>query len=59
MPDDTIEGAQLLLAIGPTAEHLFAQGALRAAAMPLMRHMIDVICHDRPVNFPWDAFFAE
>jgi len=58
MPDDTIEGAQLAQAIGPTIETMFAQGALDAEALPLMKTMIDIVCHDAPVEFPWDAFFA-
>ncbi|MBE2240378.1 MAG: glycerol-3-phosphate dehydrogenase [Caldilineaceae bacterium] len=58
MPDDTIEGAQLAQAIGPTVEALMAQGKLDPAALPLMARMIDIVTHDAPVEFPWDAFFA-
>jgi glycerol-3-phosphate dehydrogenase (NAD(P)+) len=58
MPDDTIEGAQLAQAIGPTVETLIAQGTLDGAATPLMTTMINIVCHDAPVDFPWDAFFA-
>ncbi len=59
MPDDTIEGAQLAQAIGPTVENLVAAGKLDAAALPLALTMIDIVCHDAPVVFPWDAFFAD
>ena len=58
MPDDTIEGAQLAAAIGPTVEKMVAQGTLDAVKLPLMLHMIDIVCHDGAVNIPWDAFFA-
>jgi glycerol-3-phosphate dehydrogenase (NAD(P)+) len=58
MADITIEGAQLAQAIGPTVEQLVATGQLAGAAIPLMRHMLDIVCHDAPVNFPWDDFFA-
>lgn len=58
MPDDTIEGAQLAQAIGPTVEGLVAAGRLDAAAIPLALTMIDIVCHDAAVVFPWDAFFA-
>ena len=58
MPDDTIEGAQLAQAIGPTVEAMVARGELDGSALPLLRHMIDIVCHDAPVNIPWDAFFA-
>lgn len=58
MPDDTVEGAQLAQAIGPTVEALVAHGKLDADSLPLMTTMIDIVCHDAPVEFPWDAFFA-
>jgi glycerol-3-phosphate dehydrogenase (NAD(P)+) len=59
MPDDTIEGAELARAIGPTIETLVAQGGLDGRAIPLLRTMIDIVCHDAPAEVPWDAFFAE
>ncbi len=58
MADVTIEGAQLAQAIGPTIETLMAQGKLDPVALPLMKTMIDIVTHDAPVEFPWDAFFA-
>jgi len=58
MPDDTIEGAELALAIGPTIEALVSHGDLDSAALPLMRTMIAIVCHDAPVQIPWDEFFA-
>ena len=58
MPDDTIEGAQLATAIGPTVEQMVAQGKLDPAAIPLLLTMIDIVCHDGAVEIPWDDFFA-
>lgn len=58
MPDDTIEGAQLAQAIGPTLEALVARGELDAAALPLALTMVNIVCHDAPVEFPWDEFFG-
>jgi len=58
MPDDTVEGAELALAIGPTIEALVAQGRLDGAALPLLRAVIDMVCHEKPPHIPWDAFFA-
>jgi glycerol-3-phosphate dehydrogenase (NAD(P)+) len=58
MPEDTIEGAQLAQAIGPTVERLVAGGELDGQALPLLRLMIDIVCHDAPVQIPWDDFFA-
>jgi glycerol-3-phosphate dehydrogenase (NAD(P)+) len=58
MPEDTVEGAELALAIGPTIEALIDRGELDSAATPLLRTVIDMICHETPPNIPWDAFFA-
>lgn len=58
MPNDTIEGASLALAIGSTVETMIQQGNLDAKALPLLCTMIDIVCHDAPVNIPWDDFFA-
>ena len=58
MPDDTIEGAQLLQAIGPTVERFVAARGFDGAAIPLLRAMIDIVCHDAPSAIPWDDFFA-
>ncbi len=58
MPDDTIEGAQLLQAIGPTVDRFVADGRFDGAAIPLLRTLIDIVCHDAPPEIPWDDFFA-
>lgn len=58
MPDDTIEGAQLSQAIGPTVETMVAEGKLDGDAIPLLRTMINIVCHDAPADIPWDNFFA-
>jgi glycerol-3-phosphate dehydrogenase (NAD(P)+) len=58
MADVTIEGAQLAEAIGPTVKNLIAQGELDGRALPLLQTMIEIVCHDAPVEIPWDTFFA-
>jgi glycerol-3-phosphate dehydrogenase (NAD(P)+) len=58
MPDDTIEGAELARAIGPTVEAMLEQGRLDRARLPLLCTMIDIVCHDGPPTIPWDSFFA-
>ena len=58
MADVTVEGAQLAQAIGPTVEQMVKEGKIDAASVPLMLTMINIVCHDAPVEFPWDAFFA-
>jgi glycerol-3-phosphate dehydrogenase (NAD(P)+) len=59
MPDDTIEGAQLAEAVGPTVEKMIARGELDGRRLPLFQTMIDIVCHDAPVQIPWDRFFVE
>jgi glycerol-3-phosphate dehydrogenase (NAD(P)+) len=58
LPEDTIEGADLAYAIGPTIINLVKQGKLSGAAIPLLLRMIDIVCRDAPVQFPWDEFFV-
>jgi glycerol-3-phosphate dehydrogenase (NAD(P)+) len=58
MPNDTIEGAELALAIGPTIEALCADGTLDRGKLPLLQTMIQIVCHDAPPAIPWDDFFA-
>lgn len=58
MADITIEGGQLAQAIGPTVKSLIAKGELDGRALPLLQTMIEIVCHDAPVEIPWDAFFA-
>jgi glycerol-3-phosphate dehydrogenase (NAD(P)+) len=59
MPEDTIEGAQLAEAVGPTVENMIANGELDENRLPLFQTMIDIVCHDALVQIPWDKFFAE
>jgi len=59
MPEETIEGADLAFAIGPTVMELVEQGELAKNALPLMLGMIDIICNDAPVRFFWNDFFAQ
>jgi glycerol-3-phosphate dehydrogenase (NAD(P)+) len=58
MPTETIEGAELALAIGPTIEHMVYRGELDGARLPLLRMMIQVVCNDETARVPWDSFFA-
>jgi glycerol-3-phosphate dehydrogenase (NAD(P)+) len=58
MPSETVEGAELALAIGPTIENMIAAGELAGARLPLLRAMIQIVCNDMPVQIPWDDFFA-
>lgn len=53
MPNDTVEGAELALAVGPTLSHWCQIGRLDPHALPLARALLDAICHDRPLALPW------
>jgi glycerol-3-phosphate dehydrogenase (NAD(P)+) len=53
MPDDTVEGAELALAVGPTLAAWWTGGRLDPEAAPLSRVLIDAICYDHPFAPPW------
>jgi glycerol-3-phosphate dehydrogenase (NAD(P)+) len=57
MPEDTVEGAELALAIGPTIEALMSRGQLDGSSLPLLQTVIDMICHEKQPHIPWDEFF--
>jgi glycerol-3-phosphate dehydrogenase (NAD(P)+) len=58
MAAETVEGAELALAIGPTVETMIAQGKLDGRRLPLLRAMIQIVCNDATARIPWDDFFA-
>jgi glycerol-3-phosphate dehydrogenase (NAD(P)+) len=58
MPTETIEGAELALAIGPTIEEMVQSGKLDGRRLPLLRIMIQIVCNDALARIPWDDFFA-
>jgi len=58
MPDDTIEGAELTQAIGPTVEAMVSSGDLDPKRIPLLRTMIAIVTQDAPADVHWDDFFA-
>jgi len=58
MPEDTVEGAELAAAIGPTLAAMVESGKLDGAAIPLLRTMVNIVLHDAPAEIPWDDFFA-
>ncbi len=58
MAADTVEGAELAQALGPTLEAMWASGRLPAGAMPLSRAIVAAICRDEPLAPDWPAFHA-
>jgi glycerol-3-phosphate dehydrogenase (NAD(P)+) len=55
MAADTVEGADLALAIGPTLDALMATGSLPRKDMPLTRAIIDAICRNQPLDALWPS----
>jgi glycerol-3-phosphate dehydrogenase (NAD(P)+) len=58
MQEETIEGADLALTIGPAIEALLQQKQLDPKALPLTMAIIQAICHDAPLQIPWEEFYA-
>ena len=58
MPNITIEGAELILAIGPAIETMLDRGELSSAAIPLLRTIVAILCHNADAQIPWGEFFA-
>ncbi len=57
MADETVEGADLALAIGPTIEFLIEQKQMNPSSLPLARAIIKAICHDQLMQIPWKRFY--
>lgn len=57
LAEETVEGAELALAIGPTLSRLIEQGYLKRPALPLAAAIIDAICHNLPVQIPWTELY--
>lgn len=56
MAEDTVEGAELALAVGPTLEAMWADGRLPVAKMPMSQAIIDAVCHAKPMTIDWREF---
>jgi glycerol-3-phosphate dehydrogenase (NAD(P)+) len=54
MPDDTVEGVDVALTIGPTVERLIEKQRLDGTLLPLTRSIIQAICHDQPMSISWE-----
>ena len=57
MPDDTIEGAELALAIGTTLRELLESKRIEFNAIPLALKIVEAICDNQPLQIPWDKFY--
>ena len=56
MADDTVEGAELALALGPTLDTMLADGRLVPDDLPLTRAILDCIRADAPFAPDWARF---
>ncbi len=57
MPGETIEGAEILLEIGPAIEALVEKGELDGARLPLVRTLAKIVASDASLPIPWEQFF--
>lgn len=55
MAQDTVEGAELALALGPALRALLAEGRLDGARLPLMQAILSAVCDDRPMAIDFTA----
>ncbi|MEM6664926.1 MAG: glycerol-3-phosphate dehydrogenase [Pseudomonadota bacterium] len=58
MASDTVEGADLALAVGPTLRAMFADGRLNKDRMPLTRAILDTVCDNETFGADWSHFHA-
>jgi glycerol-3-phosphate dehydrogenase (NAD(P)+) len=56
MAGETLESVEIIRVMGEALPHLVARGLLEANDLPLMRALIDVVVHGRPVDLPLAEF---
>ncbi|MFN4143071.1 NAD(P)H-dependent glycerol-3-phosphate dehydrogenase [Aestuariivirga sp.] len=56
MKGDTIEGAELGLAVAAALRAMMAAGTLDARALPLTNALLDALTRDAALDIPWPAF---
>ena len=56
MQGDTIEGAELGLAVAKSLAAMMDQGSLDKARMPLTRALLAALVNDAPLDIPWTDF---
>jgi glycerol-3-phosphate dehydrogenase (NAD(P)+) len=54
----TLEGAAAIREFGKGIERLTERGVLGPEELPLLRHLHEVIAHERPLRVPWERFFG-
>jgi glycerol-3-phosphate dehydrogenase (NAD(P)+) len=56
MKSDTIEGAELGLAVAQSLRAMMAAGVIAAVTLPLTTALLDALTEDQPLNIPWSLF---
>lgn len=59
MVGETLEAAMIVEQMGRALPRLTARGLLAAEELPLLRSLIDVVVHGRPIDLPLDALFRD
>jgi glycerol-3-phosphate dehydrogenase (NAD(P)+) len=54
MKDDTIEGAELGIAVAPTLDEMMTSRRLDRAALPVTSALLAALTRDAPLDIPWD-----
>lgn len=55
MKGDTIEGAELGVAVAGTLRAMMADGKLDTASLPLTNALLDALIQDAPLDIPWTS----
>ncbi len=57
MAGETLEAAEIVRTMGKALPKLTARGIISSEDFPLLRALVDVVVHGRPVDLPLDDFF--
>lgn len=55
----TLEGAACIEVVGGALPKLTERGVIAEHEFPLLRHLYEVVGLERPLDVPWDSFFAD
>jgi hypothetical protein len=58
MSGETLEGAAIVQVMGTVVPRLVSRGRVKNEDLPLMRMLIDILVHGRPLNLALDTFFG-
>jgi len=58
MAGETLEGAAIVQVMASVVPRLVARGLVKADELPLLRTLIDILVHGRPVDLALDRFFS-